>query len=317
MDRNSGRSRLVPISAVLGRGALTLDGRSVGPDHERTARRSRGPLVLGHRGFPGPQPRENSVQAVEAALTHGADGAEVDVRLTADGMLLCSHSEAVRTEAGNPVVLSASTAAEVQRAVWQTDARLATLQELLEAVRQHGPCRLVVEAKPVASTAAVRRTAQALKAALHTAVGDVEIVVSSFDSALIGAFRGAVSGGVRTALLGDVGAPAHSVLRGALDAGHEEVHLNVADLRRTPQVVGMARRLGVAVTAWTANGTEDLRWLAELDVDAVITDDVITARATMSGLPRGAVNPAVAGISGLSARPRPVNTFRAGLAARS
>jgi glycerophosphoryl diester phosphodiesterase len=317
MDRNSGRSRLVPISAVLGRGALTLGGRGVGPDHERTARRGRGPLVLGHRGSPGPQPRENSVRAVEAALTHGADGVEVDVRLTADGMLLCSHSEAVRSEAGHRTVLSASTAAEVQRTVWQTGTRLATLQEVLEAVRQHGRCRLVVEAKPVASTAAVRRTAQALKAALHTVVGDVEIVVSSFDSALIGVFRGAVSGGVRTALLGDVGAPALCVLRGALDAGHEEIHLNVADLRRTPQVVGMARHLGVAVTAWTANGTEDLRWLADLEVDAVITDDVITARATMSGLPRRRVNPAVAGSSGLPARPLRMNTFRAGLAARS
>jgi len=300
MDRNLGGSRLVPVSAVLGRGALMPGGRRVGPDHERTARRRRGPLVLGHRGFPGPQQRENSVRAVEAALTHGADGVEVDVRLTADGMLLCSHSEAVRTQGGNRVVLSASTTAEVQRAVWQSGARLATLQEVLEAVRQHGPCRLVVEAKPVASTAAVRRTAQALKAALHTVVGDVEIVVSSFDSALLGVFRGAVSGGVRTALLGDVGAPAHSVLRGALDAGHDEVHLNIADLRRTPQVVGMARHLGVAVTAWTANATEDLRWLAELDVDAVITDDVIAARATMSRLPRRSLNPAgVAASSGL------------------
>jgi glycerophosphoryl diester phosphodiesterase len=301
MDRNSGRSWLVPVSAVLGRGALTPDARSFGPDHERTARRRRGPLVLGHRGFPGLQPRENSVPAVEAALTHGADGAEVDVRLTADGKLLCSHSEAVRTEAGSRVVLSASTAAEVQRAVRQTGARLATLQEVLEAVRQHGPCRLVVEAKPVASTAAVRRTTEALKAALHTVVGDVEIVVSSFDSALIGVIRGAVSGGVRTALLGHVGAPVHSVLRGALDAGHEEVHLNVADLRRTPHVVAMARRLGVAVTAWTANSTEDLRWLAELGVDAVITDNVITARATISGLPRGGVSPAVAASRGISA----------------
>ena len=313
MDRNLGRSRLVPVSAVLGRGALMPGGR-VGADHERTARRRRGPLVLGHRGFPGPQQRENSVRAVEAALTHGADGVEVDVRLTADGMLLCSHSEAVRTQGGNRVVLSASTTAEVQRAVWQSGARLATLQEVLEAVRQHGPCRLVVEAKPVASTAAVRRTAQALKAALRTVVGDVEIVVSSFDSALLGVFRGAVSGGVRTALLGDVGAPAHSVLRGALDAGHDEVHLNIADLRRTPQVVGMARHLGVAVTAWTANATEDLRWLAELDVDAVITDDVIAARATMSRLPRRSLNPAAAGSQPGSV---PVNTSRAGLAARS
>src|SRR3954454_17389746 len=43
--------------------------------------------VLGHRGFPAPGRPENSVAAVTEALRQGADGVEIDVRLTADGVL--------------------------------------------------------------------------------------------------------------------------------------------------------------------------------------------------------------------------------------
>ncbi|MGZ4642967.1 MAG: glycerophosphodiester phosphodiesterase family protein [Blastococcus sp.] len=42
-----------------------------------------------------------------------------------------------------------------------------------------------------------------------------------------------------------------------------------------------ARALGLSVSLWTVNDAADLRWAAELGVDAVITDDVPGARAEL------------------------------------
>jgi len=57
------------------------------------------PLVIGHRGFAGRFP-ENSLEAVAAAVQVGADGVEVDIRPTAEGVWVCHHD---RTREGRPL----------------------------------------------------------------------------------------------------------------------------------------------------------------------------------------------------------------------
>ena len=56
------------------------------------------PLVIAHRGAHSAHP-ENSIAAAQAALALGADGVELDVRLTADGQVAVVHDRAV--EVGN------------------------------------------------------------------------------------------------------------------------------------------------------------------------------------------------------------------------
>lgn len=52
-------------------------------------------MIIGHRGASGRIP-EHSARAMRAALEHGAGGIECDVRLTADGHLVCFHDADVR-----------------------------------------------------------------------------------------------------------------------------------------------------------------------------------------------------------------------------
>ncbi|MFO7767894.1 MAG: glycerophosphodiester phosphodiesterase family protein [bacterium] len=49
-----------------------------------------GPLVIGHRGSSGNAP-ENTLAAVRLAMEQGADGVEVDLRLTRDGRIVLMH----------------------------------------------------------------------------------------------------------------------------------------------------------------------------------------------------------------------------------
>jgi glycerophosphoryl diester phosphodiesterase len=76
-----------------------------------------------------------------------------------------------------------------------------------------------------------------------------------------------------------------AVVRRAHDDGHDEVHLPLSGLRRTPGAVESARRLGLSVTCWTVNRRRDLEWVRELRLDGVITDDVPGACAALDTFP--------------------------------
>ena len=235
--------------------------------------------ILGHRGFPGAGCPENSAAAVTRALRNGADGVEIDVRRSADGVLVCSHDACVHTRTGALMEIATSASGEL---IGTGPASLATLPELLRAAQRPGGARVVVEAKPVPDAVAARRTADALAEVLGTASG-VDVTVSSFSPGLLAVIRAACADlPVRTALLGDKAAPADAVVWCAHEDGHDEVHLPLIGLRRAPEVMGMARLLGLSVAVWTVNRKRNLRWVAALGVDAVITDDVARARRKLN-----------------------------------
>lgn len=98
----------------------------------------RGPFISAHRGFSDAAP-ENTLPALEAALAAGADVAEIDVKLTADGHLVLMHDATFdRTTTGHGPI-GALTLAEIRTldaGSW-FDARFAgtrvpTLDEVLE-----------------------------------------------------------------------------------------------------------------------------------------------------------------------------------------
>lgn len=61
--------------------------------HRRVAeRRAQDTVVMCHRGF-STLARENTLEAYAAAMDYGADGCEVDVRRTADGVLVLFHDD--------------------------------------------------------------------------------------------------------------------------------------------------------------------------------------------------------------------------------
>jgi glycerophosphoryl diester phosphodiesterase len=216
------------------------------------------------------------VAAVTEALLQGADGVEIDIRLTADGVLVCAHDSFALTRSGARRDVAASASGELLDAGGRDS--LATLPELLAAVQHLHGAHVVVEAKPVADPALVQPTADALAAVLRGFTGGASITVSSFDPRLLAVIRRTCADlPVRTALLGHSSDAPEAVVRRAHGGGHDEVHLPLVGVRRTPQAVELARSLGLSVALWTVDGRLDLQWVAELGVDAVITDDILTA----------------------------------------
>jgi glycerophosphoryl diester phosphodiesterase len=242
------------------------------------------PLVLAHRGRSGSDHPENTVAAVLAALADGADGVEIDVRLTADEQLVCSHDPELTRADAAPLPIATSTVADLRRAPLPGGHSLALLADLLGAAATHGRHRVVVEAKACTDVRSGQRMAARLAEVLDRFAGSSDIVVSSFDATLLRTIRSAVADiPVTTALLGDTFAPAAEVVRQAVVDGHDEVHLNVFSLLRAPATAAAARALGVGVTCWTVNRARHVQRLAALGVDALITDNPVAVRTMLRG----------------------------------
>lgn len=241
-------------------------------------------LILAHRGFPAADRPENSLAAIEAAFEAGADGVEVDVRLSADGIPVLCHDPELRRLVGLPHTVAGTEWSRLRDAALDAGVALARLEEVL--VTADGR-RVVLEVKqPPPGPAATARVALAVTGhlrSLQRAGLPLDVTVSSFSAEVAAHVRRLLptSSSARTALLGRPLVRPSSLLRQALQAGHDEVHPYVTSILAAPDTVAAAHALGVAVCPWTVNRRRDVRKLARLGVDALITDVPSEARLTV------------------------------------
>ena len=241
--------------------------------------------ILAHRGLPGIDCPENSVAAVAAAFDLGADGVEVDLRLTADGVLAVSHDPDLHRLVGVPMTIDDSPWATLLETARQRDVQLARAEQVLG---QAAGRLVVLEVKqPPSGRTRGYCTAVAvadLLTGMEQAGEDLDVTVSSFAPAIVATIRALLSQGsrVRTALLGRPEDRATALLRQAVDAGHEEVHPHVGSVLAEPGVVSAARACGVAVVPWTVNARRGVQRLEMLGAHGLITDVPATARRALS-----------------------------------
>lgn len=249
-------------------------------------------LILAHRGLPAAHRPENTVAACSAALRAGADGIEVDVRLSKDGVLVASHDRDLARVSGVALPVATETWSTLLRHSAAHGVELARVEQILHAA---GTARVVLEAKkPPPGPSAMRRTAAALCEQIASCVGGAapRVTVSSFSATLLREVRRLLPGQpvARTALLGRPLARPSSLLRQALAEGHDDIHPHVLSLLASPDAVATAHAVGVSVVPWTVNRRSELRRLVSIGVDAVITDRPATARAVRAATTADRVN---------------------------
>lgn len=86
------------------------------------------PLILAHRGACRVR-YENTLEAIRVATEMGADGVELDVRMTSDGELVLSHDESLKG-----YVLSESTLSDLRK-IDLGGSTIATLEEALDVAQ--------------------------------------------------------------------------------------------------------------------------------------------------------------------------------------
>ncbi len=235
--------------------------------------------IVGHRGTPTcPQHPENTLPSIRAALESGADGVEIDVQATSDGVLVLAHdrdlSRVLGTGPGTGPVVARTPFAAVHAVRLPSGTHVPTLVEALDLAAGHG-AHVVTEVKPETGGPTGLRTARLLAELLtdrrRRRPGADRVTTSSFDlrtaAALAG--QGTVSGAVILAPYVD---PDSAALR-ARGRGVTDIHLNIAHVRRDAAVVTRLHALGLLVAAGIVNDPREARQLARLGVDMICTDD--------------------------------------------
>jgi len=238
--------------------------------------------------------------AMRAAIAAGADALELDVHLSADGVLMVCHDATVdRTTDGTGAIadLTLDELRRLDNAYWwvpgsvvdhdnddlgayihrgratdDPEFRIATLDEVLDSFPD---VFLNFDIKQTAP--AVTSYEQPLAEALlrHDRVGDT--IVASFNDLATDRFR-AIAPQIHTSL-GTAGtADFYRAFRGGLEAPSTpsvalQVPRTFGDIVVVDEdFVAAAHRSGLAVHVWTIDDPEEMASLADIGVDAVMTD---------------------------------------------
>lgn len=196
-----------------------------------------------------------------AANEIGADGVEFDVWLTGDKHLIVNHD---RTVGGRSIP-------STRRVDLTSDAELASLDEVLVAA---GSMRINVEIKSTRSAPYNLSVARDVAAFLDASAVSSRCLVSSFSLAICDEVR-RVSPERKVGWLVER-RPASFVLEQVV--GHRLTSAHFAFSRLNASVSHDARRRGIELHVWTPNLARDIERMLDLDVDALITDDVVLAR---------------------------------------
>jgi glycerophosphoryl diester phosphodiesterase len=227
--------------------------------------------LIGHRGGAALGP-ENTLASIEAGISAGADGVEIDVRLTSDGAIVLMHDpDVARTTGGTGRVGDLSL--EALRAL-----SVPTLEEALEVVPADRLLIVELKGHPWETGYDPAEPAAHAVAAMLTGVRDRRLVVSSFNPVALHVVREEAPG-VPTAVLTTAAFDLASNLAGAIDGGHSECHVPAQILEES--FVGDAHAAGRRVVAWTVDDPGRLRTFAEWGIDGVITDDPGAARRAL------------------------------------
>ncbi len=245
--------------------------------------------IIAHRGSSLQAP-ENTSAAVEQAIRDGADGIEIDVRLTADSEVVLYHDQSLRRLAGDERrvgELSRSELDEVDVGSWFGDPfigeRIPGLDEVLSQVR--GRANLMIELKPDPG-----RELELVDAVIDTLEGERKRRLACRDRAedritalacgdpdVMGEMRVAAMSPwllrefllraprLRTTLL------AQLVVSGSLERRGFDA-LALRHNRIDEEEVRLAEYYGYELHAWTINDRTQMSRLIDLGVDGIITD---------------------------------------------
>jgi len=228
-------------------------------------------FLYAHRGASAQAP-ENTLAAFRQAIVSGADGVELDVHLSADGVPVVIHDTTLErtTDGGGPV--GRYTAAELEAmdaGSWFAQEfagePVPTLRQVLELLA--GRLRINVEIKDADAALATLAVLEDFPSA--------EVVISSFDHAALKELRCADQQ-IPLAVL-SAAAGWHRLLCKTLDIGASALHLR-ADLVTRPLVTRFCEA-GLPVYAWTVDDPDRVRSLLRAGIAGLFTNDPQNLRA--------------------------------------
>jgi glycerophosphoryl diester phosphodiesterase len=221
--------------------------------------------VVAHRGaFKANHFPENSMASLREAIRLGCTGSEFDVRMTADDSLIINHDEHYHN-----LEIEQASFAQLNQFKLSNGEGLPTLRQyLLAGIANNQHTRLVLEIKPtglgkeraVKMVDAVVKLVKELKA-------EPWVVYISFDYNMMLRLKQLVPASPMQYLNGDK-SPEELKADGIMGIDY---HYKVFD--EHPEWIADAKKLGIALNAWTVNDADKMDWLLDNGFDFITTNE--------------------------------------------
>jgi glycerophosphoryl diester phosphodiesterase len=215
------------------------------------------PLIAAHRGASKAE-TENTVAAFTRAVEMGADMVELDVRLTADEVMVVHHDPVI--EGLGPI--SNLTAGKLPPHV-------PTLAAALDAC---AALQVNIEIKSDPSEPGydpTHKLTNLVMAALKSDVRRTGYIISSFDRAVVDLVR-SIDPTIATGFLYSFSARPGRLIESCVNSGYQAIHPHHVPL--TKRTVAIANEAGLAVNTWTVDDPDRMKILAKWGVSTVITN---------------------------------------------
>ena len=227
--------------------------------------------ITAHRGSSRTAP-ENTIPAIEAAIEELADSAEIDVQMTADGVIVLGHDASLKRVAGVNRSIASMTFDELEQldvGSWfssvYTGTRVPALSEVLELCDQK--IGLNIEIKYVGKNSELpEKTAEMIKEYGM----ENQCVITSTNLSYLKRVK-EVLPEIRTGY----------IISAAYGNFYSSDDVDFISLRSgfvTSDLMRNAHEQGKAVYAWTVNTKNEMERLTLLGVDGIITDRPVLAR---------------------------------------
>lgn len=242
------------------------------------------PILLAHRGDLANAP-ENTLPSFSQAIQKGADGVELDAKLTADGHVIVIHDATVeRTTNGSGRVASFTLEAirELDAGAWFDSQFIGTkvplLEEVFETVGKDKLINIELTNYATPKDGLTQKVCELIKRYNN----QKQIIFSSFFSSnlkIAAQMLPEIPRGL-LAMPGWLGLWARSF--GFMFGEYQALHPHISNVSR--EQVARAHRIKRRVHVWTANTPEEVSRLKDWGVDGIFTDDpAVAARALGRG----------------------------------
>jgi glycerophosphoryl diester phosphodiesterase len=227
--------------------------------------------IIGHRGAPHVAP-ENTLAAFRAAIAAGADGVELDVQASRDGVPMVIHDPTLeRTTDGHGLVGAASAAelAALEAGAWfQPPLRGERIPTLAAVLRLLAPTRLELHVELKTRHVAYPGLVPAVLRALAASGMEERVVLSSYNHHTLREARALAPHVPCAALLYEaLLEPWRYATEHGLQALHP--HQDTVDA----ELVQRSHAAGLAVRPYVVDEPEQARRLLALGVDGLITNE--------------------------------------------
>ena len=198
------------------------------------------PKVIAHRGYwKAPNSAQNSLASFSKADSIGVFASEIDVWLTADDRLIVNHDRVFK---GTDINMERSTQRDICNIVLANGENIPTLDAYLKLVTTKPDTRLVLEMKSLSDLSREDLAAEKIVKALrkYGLVERTDIIAFS--------------------------------LKKIKKLGLAGIDYSIEALRKHPEWVEQAHKLGLEVNVWTVDKEEDMRYFIDLGVDYITTN---------------------------------------------